>query len=247
MKDLLTTLENRRTIREFTDERIDEKTIQTILDALMHSPTSNGLQQASIIRITDEEKKKQIAEVGNQEYIARVPELFIFIADHYRNFRLIRDFGRNYDTTSNVDIFVQGLNDAVILATNMVSIVESMDLGAFFIGSIMNDTEKMIEILDLPKLTFPVVGVGFGHPNQSPQMKPKMPKELRVFENTYTHFEDYKETFHDYDEEMTTYYDLRDANRRVDSFSDQVYKKTLNSLEKRNKFLEVARKNSYKL
>lgn len=247
MKDLLTTLENRRTIREFTDERIDEKTIQTILDALMHSPTSNGLQQASIIRITDEEKKKQIAKVGNQEYIARVPELFIFIADHYRNFRLIRDFGRNYDTTSNVDIFVQGLNDAMILATNMVSIVESMDLGAFFIGSIMNDTEKMIEILDLPKLTYPVVGVGFGHPNQSPQMKPKMPKELRVFENTYTHFEDYKETFKDYDEEMTTYYDLRDANRRVDCFSDQVYKKTLNSLEKRNKFLEVARKNSYKL
>lgn len=247
MKDLLTTLENRRTIREFTDEKIEEETIQKILDALMHSPTSMGLQQASLIRITDPVKKKEIAKVGNQEYIERVPELFIFIADHYRNFRLIRDNGRNYDTKSNVDIFLQGFTDAVILATNMVSVVESMDLGAFFIGSILNDTEKMIEILNLPKLTFPVVGVGFGHPNQNPQIKPKMPADLRVFENSYTHFENYKDKFKDYDEEMTTYYDLRDANRRVDSFSNQVYTKTMKSSPKRNEFLKIARKNSYKL
>lgn len=247
MKDIITTLNNRRTIREFTNEKIDDNIIKEILNALMHSATSNGLQQASIIRVTAEDKKKAIAKVCNQEYVARVPELFIFIADHYRNFRLIRDNGRNYDTVSNVDIFIQGLTDATILASNMVSMVESMDLGAFFIGSILNDTQRIIEILNLPKLTYPVVGVGFGKPNQKPQMKPKIPSELRVFENSYVYYEDYKKTFKKYDEEMQTYYDLRDANRRVDSFSDQVYNKTQKPISKRDGFLNVARKNSYKL
>ena len=52
-----------------------------------------------------------------------------------------------------------------------------------------------------------------------------MDMSLRVFENEYKVFENYLDEIKEYDEEMTTYYDLRNSNRRVDSFSNQIVKR----------------------
>lgn len=246
MKEFFKIINNRKTIREFTNEKIDKETLDEIFSALMHSATSNGLQQASIIRVTDQDKKDALAEICKQEYVSRMPELLIFIVDNYMNYRLIKDNNVDFDAESNVDIFFQGFTDAVILAQSAVSLIESSSLGAVYLGSILNNPREVIKVLDLPELTFPVVGLGFGYPNQEPQIKPKIPMELRVFENSYKVFDDYKKTFEDYDREMQTYYDLRDANRRVDSFTNQVIKKYKNPLELRNEIIKIAEENGYK-
>ena len=57
---------------------------------------------------------------------------------------------------------------------------------------------------------------------------------LRLFENTYQTHESYLEELKEYDQEMQTYYDLRNANRRVDSFTDQVAAKMANAIDKRH-------------
>lgn len=246
MKEFFEIINNRKTIREFTEEKIDKETLDEIFTALMHSATSNGLQQASIIRVTDQDKKEALAEICKQEYVSRMPELLIFIVDNYRNYRLMKDNNVDFDAESNVDIFFQGFTDAVILAQSAISLIESSSLGAVYLGSILNNPREVIKVLDLPELTFPVVGLGFGHPNQEPQIKPKIPMELRVFENSYKVFDDYSKTFRAYDEEMQTYYDLRDANRRVDSFTNQVIKKYNNPIALRNKIIKIAEENGYK-
>ncbi|NLB34072.1 MAG: hypothetical protein GX818_10005 [Tissierellia bacterium] len=83
-----------------------------------------------------------------------------------------------------------------------------MDLGAVFLGSVLNDAERLIEILELPELTMPVVGLGIGYPNQNPQLKPRMEMGMRLFANTYKSIDNYLEGIKDYDDEMQTYYDL---------------------------------------
>ena len=92
-------------------------------------------------------------------------------------------------------------------------------------------------MLGLPKLTFPVLGLGFGYPNQEPQLKPRMDMELRMFENKYKCFDNYSELIKEYDEIMQTYYDLRQANKRVDSFSNQVVAKLKNINPVRQKII----------
>lgn len=52
---------NHRTIREFTDEKIDETTINTLLDVVNMSASSNGMQNMSVIRITDPKIKEMLA------------------------------------------------------------------------------------------------------------------------------------------------------------------------------------------
>ncbi|SHD75716.1 nitroreductase family protein [Schnuerera ultunensis] len=74
-----------------------------------------------------------------------------------------------------------------------------------------------------------------------------MDMKYRVFENKYIIFDDYLGELKDYDEEMSTYYDLRDANRRVDSFSNQVVAKLNNVNPKRQEILNIINKMGFDL
>ena len=92
-----------------------------------------------------------------------------------------------------------------------------------------------------------MVGLLFGKPNQAPELKPRMPMEFRVFENSYEKRDDYVTDLTDYDAVMHTYYDLRQANKRVDTFTDQVVTKYRNADVRRNQVLEDAENNGFQL
>lgn len=234
-----------RTIREFKDEKIPDEILETLIEVARRTASSTGMQASSIIRVTDPDKKKQIAEVCNQEYVARAPELMIFIVDQYRNWNIAKEKNCFEDSIRTMDQFFSSFTDACITAQNVVNAAESLGLGTVYLGSILNDAEKICEILKLPELTFPVIGLGIGYPNQNPQLKPRMDMKYRVFENEYVSFDNYLDELKDYDEEMRTYYDLRMANRRVDSFTNQVVKRLKNPIPKRQEILKAIRKQGF--
>ena len=239
---------NHRSIREFKDEPVSNELLGEFIEVIRRTASSTGMQTSSVIRVVDKEKRSQIAKVCNQDYVARAPELFVFIVDSYRNNRIAEETtGEVYEASGDMDRFLQGWTDSVLAAQNLTNAIESEGLGAVYLGSVLNDTEEMIKILGLPKFTFPVLAVAFGYPNQEPQLKPRMDMGLRLFEDSYVIFEDYAEEIEAYDEEMQTYYDLRDANNRVDSFSAQVVSRLKNANPKRTGLLKVAEEQGFKL
>lgn len=68
---------------------------------------------------------------------------------------------------------------------------------------------------------------------------------MRIFEDTYHYPDNAKEIMDAYDQEMTTYYDLRDSNRRVDSFYEQVVKKSNLRQSRREELIEDLRKQGF--
>ena len=96
-----------------------------------------------------------------------------------------------------------------------------MGLGGVILGSIKNDPVKLINVLGLPKLTFPLLGLQVGVPDQAPQLKPRLPLNQLVFEDDYNRDFNVRDLA-GYDHDVTQYYDLRDANRRIDSFTNQI-------------------------
>lgn len=247
MNDTIKQQLKHRTIREFTDQAVTPEELNTLLDVVNHTATSTGMQSFSIIRVTDPELKKKVAEVCMQEYVGRAPELMIFIVDCFRNAQIAKEQGQTPESTKDMDRFFQGFTDAALAVQNLTVAIESMGMGAVYLGSILNDAEKIIELLQLPPLTFPVVGIGFGHPNQDPQLKPRMPMEFKVFENNYHVQENYLEALKDYDAEMQTYYDLRNANQRVDSFTNQVIARYTQVIPKRTELLRIAKQQGFDL
>lgn len=230
-----------RTIREFTDQEVDDATLNTLYEVAMRTASSRAMQHCSIIRITDQTLRDQLAEIGNQEYVKRAPVYLLFIVDSARNAKILEENGKDPAGAGKTKVFVEGFTDACLMAQNVVNAAESLGLGTNYLGNIHNNTRGVIDLLQLPKYTFPVVGLTLGWPNQDPQLKPRMPQQFRVMENGYQHQDNWTEALKDYDAEMTTYYDLRNANRRVDSYTNQVLSNLTTTREPNDESLQAAR------
>lgn len=238
---------NHKTIREFKDQKVPKEIVEKVIEVANHTATSSHLQGYSIIHITDPSLKEKLSVIAKQEYLARVPELFIFIVDQYRNHQIGQQQGVTLEATSDMNSFVQGFTDACLAAQNATVAIESFSLGAVYFGSILNDVPQLIKLLNLPPLTYPVVGVGFGYPNQQPQLKPRLNMSAKLFENGYEIKKDYLNLISEYDEQLAQYYDLRDSNNRVDNFRDQIVKKLTHSHKSRASFFNHVKSQGFKV
>ena len=235
MNETIKTQLNHRTIRKFENRPVEKEVLDTLLEVVNRTASSTGMQNSSIIRVTDKDLREKIYEISTQKYLLDVPELWIFVVDTLRNDRIARENGFEPKTSCDMDKFFQGFTDATLAIQNLTVAIESMGMGAVYFGSILNNMGKLVEALKLPKLVFPVLGIGFGYPKEEPQLKPRMPMELKFFENEYKILPSYKEAIKEYDEEMTNYYDLRENGKRSDTFSEQVVSRLKPEIEvKRN-------------
>ncbi|USR78718.1 NADPH-dependent oxidoreductase [Arcanobacterium pinnipediorum] len=216
---------NHRSIRKFSQQSVPQDVNSTLFDVAMRTSTSRGFQHAGLIRVTDQGLRNKLAEIGNQPYIAQAPEFVVAIVDTRRSVRILEELGHDPSPAKSMDAFREGFTDAILMVQNMTVAAESMGLGVTLLGSILNDIPEVISLLHLPDFTFPALGMIYGYPDQEPQLKPRMDVNLRVMHNTYNEPESWVEALADYDQEMTTYYDTRDLNRRVDTFTTQVVRK----------------------
>ena len=219
---------NHRSIRKFKDKNLSNEQLTTLYTVFQHTATSMFMQNASLLHITDEAKRKQIRQLCGQKYVGAEGDLFIFIVDLYRNQQIRHQLGQDDGRVHTTDIFFQGMDDTLLAWQNVANAVESMGLGYVPLGTINDHPLEMLDVLALPKLTFPALGMQVGVPDQEPQLKPRLPLEFTTFESEYPR--DFNvENLHDYDQVVTTYYDLRDSNKRIDSFTKQITGEKLNS------------------
>lgn len=236
-----------RSIRAWKKDPISEDLMAKLFDVANRTSTSNSMQNASIIRVKDSVKREKLAEIAGQEYLKHCPELLVFLVDNYRNVSIMEEKGCKEIYANDSDRFFQGWTDACLMAQSISTAAELNDLGIVYFGAILNDARKVIETLNLPKNTFPVVGLGIGYPDQDPQLKPRMDVSNKVFVDEYEMKDSYLETLKEYDKEIQTYYDLRKANKPVDAFTDQVVEKNNKLIANRSEIFDVIREQGFRI
>ena len=235
-----------RSIRFFKDQEVEEEVLDTIFAVGQRTATSVGMQAVSIVRLTDQDLKDKVMTVAKQPYIAKAPELFIFVVDLYRNMKIAHEKGSEVEAPT-MNHFFQGAADAYLMAQNMMTAIETLGLGGTFLGNILSDPEAVIESLELPQYTFPILGMILGYPDDDPQLKPRLPMELRVSNNTYQTYDNYLEEIADYEEQSILYYDTRESNKRSDSFSKQVCQHMETHSVNRDEILKFIEKQGFDL
>ncbi len=212
-----------RTIRAFTDEPLDDDQVDTLLAVARQAPTSSFYQQTTIIRVLDPVVREQLHLSSGQPYVGgERGELWVFVVDLHRNAVIRRQAGADLEPLERTALFLEGVEDTLIAAQNVVVAAESLGLGTVYLGSIGGEPRRAIEALRLPRHTYPLVGLLIGHAAQDPQYKPRLPEAFTSAIDAYPEFEDLTSALGAYDLAVRDYYDLRDANRRVDSFTHQI-------------------------
>jgi len=169
-------LMNHRSIRKFQSKPIEPEVLDTILKAGTRAATAGNLQLYTFIVVDDPKKKKELGF----EY---VPVVIIALVDLYRIKRWLDvNDTRPHCMDRPIYLFL-GLWDALIALQNVVISAESYGIGTYYYGNILSlDIQKLFNV---PEYTFPAGMVCIGYPDESPELRMRLPLEAVVHRNSY--------------------------------------------------------------
>lgn len=185
---VLDQLSERKSVRVFTEQKITPQERNAILEAACQAPTAGNQQFYTILDITDQALKEQLAELcDHQPFIAKAPLVLIFLADSRRWMQVYRAAGLNPRPAGPGDALLAAA-DACIAAQNAVTAAWGLGIGSCYIGDILENCEQVRRVLNLPKDVLPAAMLVFGRPTVQQQQRAKPARfrqEYVVQQNTY--------------------------------------------------------------
>jgi nitroreductase len=180
--DVLEAINKRRTIRAYKGTPINQKILDTILDAGRLAPSWGNTQTWRWIVIQDKNVKAQLAEnvlrPGNKgiDAVKTAPVVIAACAELNR-----AGFREGQPSTNKEGYWY--MFDAGLALENMVLAAESFGLGTLFIGGM--DARKAETLLDVVPGYACVILMVLGYPDEDPQARPRKEASEVVFKDKF--------------------------------------------------------------
>lgn len=185
VNDVIRLLAGHRSIRSYKPDPLPEGVLEVIVTAAQSASTSSNLQTYSIVAVQDPERKRLLAELSDNAFVADAPLFLVFCADLHRLEVVARRQG--YELAERgLDMFIQAVVDAALAAQNAAIAAESLGLGICYIGGIRNEVAKVAEVLQLPPRTFALVGMTVGYPARPSRVRHRLPMDVVLHHETYS-------------------------------------------------------------
>jgi nitroreductase len=167
--DVIEAIKSRRSIREFTDDVVDDKALEEIIDAGRWAPSGLNNQAWRFIVVRDAGTKEKLS--GLTHYGSIINNAPVLIA-------VFLDRNEMYDLTKDV----QSIGACI---QNMLLAIHSMGLGAVWLGEILRKKESVNSVLGAPDPFELMAVVAIGHPVRKKRESER--KELRslVFRESF--------------------------------------------------------------
>ena len=164
--EVIDTMMKRRSVRKYTDQQPNDEVIETIVRAGQQAPFAYQLCSVILTR-------KRKLPWG-------APLMFTICVDMHRFEQIMAK--RGWKTkTSDLSIILFGLQDATLMAENMVIAAESLGLGSCFIGAAAYTADRFQKTYKLPKRVYPFVHLVMGYPAEEFPPRPRYPLEFTLF------------------------------------------------------------------
>jgi nitroreductase len=209
-----------RSVRHFLPRPLDPGLLESLIQCGQAAASSSFIQAYSVIRVTRPEVRSVIAEAaGGQRWIEEAPEFLVFCADLHRINHACETAGSG-QLEGYAEHGLAAVVDVSLMAQNVLLAAESQGLAGVFIGGIRNDPQAVVDQLSLPELVLPVFGMCLGWPNESHEVKPRMPVGFVLHQDKYQEVAPERVAL--YDEKMAGYYASRGTNIKLSDWSNAV-------------------------
>lgn len=197
-------------VRTYKPDPVSKEMVEELVAAGQRASTSSNLQTYSVVAVTDKEVRHKLSLLcGDQDSIRQAPVFMAWCADLTRLDRACELRGHSHEH-GYVENFLVSAVDAALAMQNAAIAAESLGLGMCFIGGIRNESQAIIDLLELPPLVFPVSGMTVGWPAAEPNIRPRLATDAVLHWEAYDN-SDLDEYLHAYDQKMieTGIYDGR--------------------------------------
>jgi nitroreductase len=222
--------------------------MQAVLEAGTRASNTGNMQAYSLVVTTDAKVREQLWEAHfKQGMVLQAPVHITFCADFNRfsKWCLQRKAVPGFD---NFLSFLTGATDALLASQNVALAAEAHGLGICYLGTAVYNADKLISILNLPKLVVPVASIVLGYPEEVPGVTDRLPLDAVVHQQTYTDYtaEDIDKHYSE-KESMAFYQSLLTINEKetlAQIFTDKRYTKKDNMFFS-DKFLKVLKSQGF--
>jgi FMN reductase (NADPH) len=165
------TLLKRKSIRKYDEKSPSEEVLETIVRAGQQAPFASQLYSLLLSR-------------NRERHPFKAPLLFTICVDLHKMERIMAK--RNWQmATYDLSILLFGIQDAALMAENMVIAAESLGLGSCFLGGAAFRAAQIADEYKLPPRVFPLVQLAMGYPAEDPSPRPRYPLDFVLFEDEY--------------------------------------------------------------
>ncbi len=177
-------IDQHRSIRRFKSEVPEQKILDNILLAGTRASNTGNMQAYSIVVTTDVEILSKLNACHFNQPASKGPVQLTFCADfnRFNKWCLERNAQPGYD---NFLSFMVGYGDAMLASQNVCLAAEEQGLGICYLGTVLYNAQKIVDILSLPKGVVPVATVVLGYPDEQPALTDRLPLEAIVHNQTY--------------------------------------------------------------
>ncbi len=170
---IIETMLARKSIRKYTAQKPTDEIIQAVVRAGQQAPFSSQLCSLLLRR-----------QEGNP---FGAPLLFTICVDLHR-MELIMSRRNWHKVTNDLSVLFFGIQDASLMAENMVIAAESFGMASCFLGGALYIADKIAQEYKLPLRVFPLVQLAMGYPAENPPPRPRYPISFSLFEDQYPDF-----------------------------------------------------------
>lgn len=216
LNDTLRTLYSHQSVRNFLDKPLTDEQVEAITQAVRQTSSACFFQTVTVIRVSD---KALLAELGKgcggTMRIDKCAQFWMFCADYTRLARILP-----LKQPVPFKLFFHTINDCSMACQSALTAAESLGLGGVAIGGFKRDIKRFTELLKLPKLVAPVLGLCLGVPDPDylEEQKPRLPESFTFMDNTWHDSFDPK-AFAQYEETFRQYYLHRKHNAKDEPWS----------------------------
>ena len=224
MKTIKELLIDRRSVRRYERQAVEPEKLAFIYEAIRNTPTSYNGQQFSVVAVTDPQIKLKLYEIMGQKQVKTSAVFFLFCMDFHQLELAAKAKGVAFPEYQNsLNGYTVGVVDATLAMHQAVVAAESQGLGTCCIGYARTaDPAKTSEILGLPSKVAIVCGLAVGVPAETPDIKPKRPTEITVFENRYGNDETITSALLDYDRKVSEYNRSRAGDQTANDWAAHI-------------------------
>lgn len=197
-------IQDRRSIRQYTDEPVSEEALEMILEAARQAPSGENAQPWRFIIVQDPETRKRMGAIAGggsgrrftAEFVTqKMQERFASLEDEAKRKAAFEKLTSGqvsaFLTEAPVNIVVCGRKDVWDLPydtsaaiENMLLMVTALGLGACWVIAPcidIRDEERLKELLGVPEGLKIVSIVAVGHPARYPRPRPRIPLHELVY------------------------------------------------------------------
>ena len=184
MTETIKLMKAHTSVRRFKEQALPQEDLTEILTAAQMASSWKNFQSYSVIVVRSQEKKDALYELVPQEAIRQSAVFLLFVGDLNRAEKGVRLHTDTFQPQGVEGLLISSV-DAALAGQNALLAAESLGYGGVIIGLVRYKSEEVAELFNLPDYTYPVFGMALGVPNQNHPVKPRLPLEAVVFEESY--------------------------------------------------------------